>query len=843
MADPTNSGQRIETVDDLGSGDAQTFAYWETQEKIAEKEERAWIKRAREIVKRYRDERASDSKNDNRSVSRFNILWSNVQTLKPTLYARTPKPDVQRRFRDQDDTGRLASLLIERCLSYFCDPQHSEYDRAMVAAVEDRLLPGRGVVRVFYEPMYGDKFKPRDQEPTLAPAEDREPEPEPRQDEAEEGERPGNELTIAAPDEGREVVFESVTVRYVFWEDYREGPARQWSEVPWIRYRSYLTRDELVKRFGRKKGKEVELDYTPKGAAETRREEPPPDIFKKAVVHEVWNKATRRVIWYAPSTPDLILDEQDDPLKLVGFFPNPNPLLSTTTNDKRIPVPDYYEYQDQARELDTLTSRIDRLTRALKVSGVYAGEEKQVFQQLIDEGTENRLIPVEDAAAWADKGGIANMIQWMPVQQIAETIIQLYNARDRVKATLYEITGLGDILRGMTNPQETLGAQELKANFATRRIQPQQQDVARFARDLLRLMGGIVAEHFSAKTISLITGYPQLVPVPPLGPRPVPPQPSALAPQMPGPALPAGPPAMAQGAPSMQPPPQGVPGGPPQGAPPGGPPAGVPGPPPGSTVPGAPPQGVPAVPPQLLQAYQMAMQEWQQAQQAQQAVIQGNAQKQQQFAAAVALIKEDGETGFRIDIEADSTIAPDEQAEKQSRVEFLQQMVPLLEQVVPIAMGNPALAAVAREITLFAARGFRVARTLEETLEAAFDAIGGMPKPPQPGQQQRGPSPQELQLQAQDTQAKYAAQQADTQARVAGDQSDTEAKLAMAREKNAVEMQKTAAEERIASMRLAHDSATAQATLALDEQKAEDQKQFRNIRSAGIEARSAEGLK
>jgi hypothetical protein len=75
------------------------------------------------------------------------------------------------------------------------------------------------------------------------------------------------------------------------------------------------------------------------------------------------------------------------------------------------------------------------------------------------------------------------MIQWLPVQQIAETLVQLYNARDRVKAALYEITGIGDIMRGMTNPQETLGAQELKANFATRRIVPQQKELARFARD------------------------------------------------------------------------------------------------------------------------------------------------------------------------------------------------------------------------------------------------------------------------------------------------------------------------------------------------------------------------
>jgi hypothetical protein len=546
-------------------------------------------------------------------------------------------------------------------------------------------------LRVVYVPHFGESLVAESGDQT-----------ENAQQTMEDGTRPADD-EVVQPSGGRlqlsdlcEVVFEEVQAKYVFWEDYREGPARQWNEVPWVRYRSYMTRAELIARFGRRKGLAINLDFAPRGGPESFGTERPPDLYKKAVVHEVWDKSTRTVCWYAPGTPDLVLDEQHDPLRLPGFFPNPDPVLATTSNDKRIPVPDYTEYQDQARELDTLTARIDRLTRALKVSGVYAGEEKQVLQQLIDEGTENRLIPVADAAIWMDKGGIANMIQWMPIQQVAETLIQLHNARDRVKLVLYEITGIGDIMRGMTNPNETLGAQELKANFATRRIVPQQKDVARFARDLLRLMAGVIAEHFSAKTIALITGYPQLTPVPALPPMPTPPLlPPARAldaaavgrPPVPAPAeaqapLPASGSGAAQAAPSSD---------------------------------GA------------LAAYRQAMAAWRERAQQVAAVAASNLAKQQQFAAAVALIKQDGTHGFRIDIETDSTIAADEQAEKQSRVEFLAQMVPLLEQVVPLARGNPALASLCREIALFAARGFRIARSLEETIERAFDTLAQVP--------------------------------------------------------------------------------------------------------------------
>ena len=535
MVDVTEIGERIETRQDLGNDPEGRWAYWMGQETIAEKEERKWIKRARKIVKRYRDERPESIQN----THRFNILWSNVQTLKPTLYARTPKPDVRRRFMDGGTpAARYAATLLERCLDFACNNDEADFDTVMKAVVEDRLLPGRGVARVLYVPHFGEPMEtpaalpgesdaaPATQEDADAPASDDDDDDEHNEEFEQQESAPatidsiGDEAPKGKSEPVRPVTYEEAIAKYVFWEDYREGPARQWNEVPWIRYRAYMTRDELVERFGRRKGKLVELDYTPKGMTESVKNDPPPDLFKKAIIHEYWDKARKQVVWLAPGTPDLMLDEKDDPLELPDFYPSPDPLLANPTNDQRIPVPDYIQYHDQARELDSITARIDRLTRALKVSGVYPGEEKQTLQQLIDEGTENRLIPVLDWANWSDKGGLGSFIQWMPIQQVAETLIQLYAARDKTKAILYEITGIGDIMRGMTAPEETLGAQELKAVFSTRRITPQQKDVAKFARNLLRLMAAVIAVHFSEKTISKITGYPQLAPVPQAPPRP-----------------------------------------------------------------------------------------------------------------------------------------------------------------------------------------------------------------------------------------------------------------------------------------------------------------------------------
>jgi hypothetical protein len=798
MVDATDIGDRIETRKDLDepNKDASVYAYWMGQEKIAEKEERRWIKKAREIVKRYRDERPDAMDN----THRFNVLWSNVETLKPTLYARTPKPDVRRTFADDDPVGLFAAEILQRCLEYSCAAHNSHFDTVMKAVVEDRLLPGRAVARVLYVPHYGDPIETPDgkgEEPAgTFEAEDAEAST--ITSEGDEGETDNDEAKspdAAQEEPEREVDYEEAIPKYVFWGDYREGPARQWDEVPWVRYAAHLTRDQLVKRFGKAKGGKVNLDYEPKGMTESDKTNIPPDLYKKALVFEFWDKEQQKAIWIAPGTPDMVLDSKDDPLKLPGFFPNPDPLLANSTNDKRIPVPDYIQYQDQARELDKITARIDKLTAALQVKGWYPGEEKQILSQVFDEGAENKLIPVHDWQRLVDKGGIKDIIQWMPIQQIAECLIQLYNARDRTKQILYELTGMSDILRGQTSPVETKGAQDLKARFATRRIAPKQKDVAGFACNLIKQMGAIIAVHFSAKTISIITGFPQsqFKPVPQLPPMPpqmipAPPESAAAGGQAAGPAgAPQAPPMPAAGAPAGNNPSTAL---------------------------------VPSVQ-QMMPNPQFG--QWQQMQQQVQAIQQANQAAQKKFDDAVALIKQDGVHGFRIDIEADSTIEPDVEAEQQQRTGFMQQFVPFLEQIIPICMGNPALADLGEKMTLFVMRPFKVARTLEEAVTKAFDALKGMPPmpPKDGGKGASGPdTPQALQQRAADTQSREK----------------------IAQQSNAVKLAQVASQERIKTEEIALEAKTHHDRLAHDINKEADLRAYRDVKGGAIMAREAEGL-
>jgi len=122
-------------------------------------EYKKWEARTTKIIRRYRDDQGTSSGMN--EAARFNILWSNVSTLVPAVYAKLPKADVSRRFGDNDPVGRVASLLIERALDYEIE-HYPDFRSSMRHAVEDRFLGGRGVSWVRYDPHIKQQDVPED---------------------------------------------------------------------------------------------------------------------------------------------------------------------------------------------------------------------------------------------------------------------------------------------------------------------------------------------------------------------------------------------------------------------------------------------------------------------------------------------------------------------------------------------------------------------------------------------------------------------------------------------------------------------------------------------------------
>lgn len=459
--------------------------YWRDEIHRYKEDYKKWAESGRKIIKRYRDERKDATNID----VRFNILWSNIKTLKPAVYSRAPNVEVSRRFKDQNDVGRVASMILERTIDYELR-QYNDFHSALSNTVDDRLLPGRGVAWVRYEP------KIETQE-----------EPQVTDDIEDEGSPAGETEAygMAGEVEPLEVVTDERTpVDYVFWDDFAHLPARTWEEVTWVARRVYMSKDEGLERFG-DIFEQVSLTYS-------REKDPQNDDNnqnvvaddKKAVVWEIWCKPSKKVYWIADGFDEL-LDERDDPLELECFFPCPKPLFSTVTTDSLIPVPDFRLYQDQADEMDELSGRIAHLTKACKVMGIYAADEPSLAR-LMKEGQDSVLIPVENWPSFMEKGGLGQAIQLVPLADIIGALQQLYAAREACKQVIYETTGLSDILRGASVANETATAQGIKAQFASIRLNDMKDDVARFARDILRMKAEVICSKYQPEIILQVSG-------------------------------------------------------------------------------------------------------------------------------------------------------------------------------------------------------------------------------------------------------------------------------------------------------------------------------------------------
>jgi hypothetical protein len=766
---------------DFGTGASGKAARWRSEIEYARKEQASWERMARNVRDRYRDESTSGMSPDFDRIAanaRFNILWSNVQTLHPALYAQPPTVVVKRRYDTQDDVGRAAATILERCITFQMHDQH--FHTKMNETLLDYLLAGRGTMWARYVPRFGPP-PPVQMPPPPMPSGGQMPPAPPMS--APAGMSAGSVPAAAAPPsttppspvlsgggapappigpgampppgpmqpgppqpapgpvpagmapvgmtgpagiggmppppfggvpppvppampamppsgpmaaplaspmtqplaaplggmpmggdmplggipigsitdtdptqreplqvansgetEGTEfLAWEEVALDHVTWDDWLCSPARTWTEVRWVARRVYMTRDELADRFGRAVADDVPLDWYPKEIGEAEALQPENQIFRRAQIYEVWDKPSRKVYWLAYEYGDRLLDERDDPLRLLEFFPTPRPLFATQTTDTLVPVPDYWLYRDQATQIDQLTSRISALSRAIKVSGVYDAAQSDVAR-IFQEGIENQLIPVNQWGAFAESGGLKGSLDLLDIGMLATVLQQLVEVRAQTKQDLYEVTGISDIIRGTTAATETATAQQLKAGFGTMRLRARQNEVSRFVRDVIRLVGDVVCEHFQPRTM-------------------------------------------------------------------------------------------------------IAMSEIQYSPDA-------------KFAPdAIAMLRDERSRPFRIDMETDSTIMANQQQEQQGRLQFIQTVGGFIGQAMPLVQEAPELGTLVGQLILFGVRSFPQAAELESAFEQAVDQLeqaikaGQVQKQPDPKQQAAQQQAQMQQAQMQNIQS------------------------------------------------------------------------------------------
>lgn len=442
---------------------------WAMEIQAALKEVEEFHRKGLDVQRVYQNKRTQGQ-----TGKRWTLFTSNVQTQAAMMYGKVPKVSVDRRYADaQDDIARVASEIQERQLNLDVASPDDTFAEALANAQQDAELPGLGVLRWRYVP----EFEVVPEQP--ARVED------------------GVEVAPATP-EGERKVSERVEADYVSWRGFLWGAgAKVWRDVRWIAFEALMPREALLSRFGDKIGREVSLNAGKKNGDKSEDETNHP--WGRARVWEIWCKEEKRVYWYVEGY-GRTLDEQDDPLGLTGFWPCPRPMMRNLTTEKLVPVPDYELQKDLYEEVNELSTRINLLTKACRAAGLYDRANEGV-KRLLKEGGDNELIPVDNWAMFAEKGGIKGAVDWLPLDQIVNAITMLSQKRAELVDALYQLTGMSDILRGQQTANGTPGEAQLKAKFGSVRVQAKQDELARFASDAQRIRAEIIAKHFDPETI------------------------------------------------------------------------------------------------------------------------------------------------------------------------------------------------------------------------------------------------------------------------------------------------------------------------------------------------------
>lgn len=467
--------------------------HWLEEVCAAEKREKPWRDEAHKVVCLYEADKQADYQ--------FNILYSNTETLAPALYSTTPTPIVQRRFKDDDPVGLEAAKVTTRTLEYSMDNGQAIYppfDKLMSMAVLSGLVPGRGITRFKY-----------DAEIVPAPEVPEDTESSGLTDNADRI-LPGTaEEQIAG---GAKIAWEAVCGEQIQWDRFCHGYGSTWAEVPWIAYKWPMVKEELVKNFGFEIGNAVQVSSVSSKELENTKDQSNDMLrgMKIAWVYEIWDKRSKQVIFVSEGYKNGPLKKIADPLQLTGFFNCPEPLKFFDRISSLMPQTLYAFYSAQANELNSVTARIGRLIKAMKVRGIYDGSIDALSRIFSED--DNALLAADNTAAMYDRGGIEKAIWLLPIDKIITVLGQLYIARQQTKQVIYEVTGLSDILRGTSNPNETLGAQKIKDQWGNLRLRKLQRRVQTYVVDCLRIMAEIACTKFGQDTLSQVTSlkYPSM---------------------------------------------------------------------------------------------------------------------------------------------------------------------------------------------------------------------------------------------------------------------------------------------------------------------------------------------
>ena len=467
----------------------------------------------------------------------YPIYTTSCKTLEAAYYSQTPKVRSKRLYGIEDELALTMSLIVDRAGEYLI--KNGGFDDAMVAARGDYIHAGSATTQVVYT---------TETEPVRVPLSKVEVPDEEITDgakvksEAQYAEEDGNIYEGEVfEDEGgyfyngvkaKEETQKIMLMPCLYDERLFTPTAKTQAEITEWAYKFCLSYDEAEEKFNRNEdgtSKGRMLPYTSLKDSEDKTSEYQ-DNENGAVTYEKvlegWECYcfhTKKVYWVSEKFKENFLAIEKDPYGLRGFIPSPRLALSNKHRKNLFCTPGYVYLEATINQLHLLYFRIFRLIDGIRRRALVWGGSPELIAALNDLEGEDYLT-ASSINEILEKGGIENLIVFVPVKELVDALSECMKIEEHFKQNFYEWFRLPDILRGVSDAQETLGAQEIKTDAATDGFRYDKKQIINLARDSAEIMLDMALGVWSDEKFAKVCGYEYLEPGDP-GTPPTPPGP------------------------------------------------------------------------------------------------------------------------------------------------------------------------------------------------------------------------------------------------------------------------------------------------------------------------------
>jgi hypothetical protein len=427
------------------------FSFWKKQINSALGESDAWRKSAKSLIKRFYD-----------STDRINLFYSNIQLLKSALINTTPRVEISRTNQSYNSENQDDNKLFDtaaRIVQSVVNKSVADNSAIFIFKdlVENTCKTGRGVIWVEYEPVITQIPVQQNFIQKVASMVGI-----------------GNKYTERITDQKIKLVS-------LDSDEYLQSYGRYDRDIWWKARRHLMTRDQIAERFDYN-ASDGELNFSFKDSQTSQN---------MGEVWEIWDKHDKRRIYILMSSINsALLEDNEDPYKLDGFYPVWS--YSPLTNDNGQPVPEFEIYRKLYEQIQGLSDKNAHLQKAIKYIQIIANKDTAKASEIIY-AEDGAVISIEDF-----NPDIRQMISTLDITA-ASNLITINSQRiNELKSEIWEITGIADIMRGVSDFRETATAQKIKGLYGGLRFKDRQEQIQAGIVNIIRILAELVCENWTA---------------------------------------------------------------------------------------------------------------------------------------------------------------------------------------------------------------------------------------------------------------------------------------------------------------------------------------------------------